>query len=252
MSYFMVRFLLVALLAGGALYASAASAAPLSNRLSGRILLQVEDKGKAWYVEPTTKERAYLGKPADAFRVMRELGLGITNADLDRIAASDNEKSGDTKFARKLAGKIVLQVQAHGEAWYINPTNLKRYYLGRPADAFSVMRGLGLGISNADITTISVKSAYHDPEQSPDIEKEAKATETEKPQESVVSEDKEKEAKATETEKPQESAVSEEKENEQKKEETAESETDKYNKAMQERIKSEAIFRSLNLGSGIW
>ncbi len=47
----------------------------LSDRLAGKILLQVENNGEAWYLEPVTKQRAFLGRPADAFRVMRELGL---------------------------------------------------------------------------------------------------------------------------------------------------------------------------------
>lgn len=131
--------------------ASSASAATLSERLSGRILLQVQEKGKAWYLNPTTGTRAYLGRPADAFRVMRELGLGVATRDLEKISISGSASATNTVFTKKLAGKILLQVQAKGEAWYINPVDLKRYYLGRPSDAFSVMRALGLGVSNADI-----------------------------------------------------------------------------------------------------
>lgn len=164
---------IVRLFVGGALFGLLAvapliaHAAPLSERISGRIVLQVQEKGKAWYINPATQERAYLGRPGDAFRIMRELGLGITTADLERIAVSDDSNPGDTKLARRLAGKILLQVQAAGEAWYINPVDLKRYYLGRPSDAFSVMRNLGLGVSNADIEKISVAEKYADPEQTP-------------------------------------------------------------------------------------
>ncbi|MDP2630102.1 MAG: hypothetical protein Q8P56_01720, partial [Candidatus Uhrbacteria bacterium] len=142
-----------------------AHAITLQEKLSGRILLQVEEKGKAWYIDPSTQSRAYLGRPADAFRVMRELGLGITNNDLAKIATSDLSTATNATFAKKLAGKILLQVQENGEAWYINPVDLKRYFLGRPSDAFSVMRGLGLGISNKDMSTIPTFVKYADPEQ---------------------------------------------------------------------------------------
>ncbi|MBI4599981.1 hypothetical protein HY732_03590 [Candidatus Uhrbacteria bacterium] len=140
-------------------------AAALQEKLSGRILLQVEEKGKAWYIDPATQSRAYLGRPADAFRVMRGLGLGITNSDLDKIAEAGEEQAKNIAFAKKLAGKILLQVQSRGEAWYINPTDFKRYSLGRPADAFSVMRGLGLGVSNKDMGMIPTAEKYADPEQ---------------------------------------------------------------------------------------
>lgn len=37
-------------------------------------------------------------------------------------------------------GYIVLQVEENGEAWYVDPSNSVRYYLGRPDDAFAIMR----------------------------------------------------------------------------------------------------------------
>lgn len=35
-------------------------------------------------------------------------------------------------LANKLKGEILLQVEANGEAWYINPEDSQRYYMGRP------------------------------------------------------------------------------------------------------------------------
>ena len=56
----------------------------------------------------------------------------------------------DNINANKRLGEIFLQVENNGEAWYINPQDAKRYYLGRPADAFQIMQSLGVGISNSD------------------------------------------------------------------------------------------------------
>ncbi len=50
----------------------------------------------------------------------------------------------------------MLDVERNGEAYYVNPDDLKGYYLNRPADAFRVMRELGLGITNDDIRKIGV------------------------------------------------------------------------------------------------
>ncbi|MEK7648685.1 MAG: hypothetical protein AAB400_02070 [Patescibacteria group bacterium] len=145
--------------------AHTANAAQLKDTFSGRILLQVQEKGKAWYIDPLTRTRAYLGKPSDAFRVMRELGLGISNANLEKISASEDSAVRNRSFALKFAGRILLQVEEHGEAWYVNPIDLKRYFLGRPSDAFTVMRGQGLGISNDNINKIAPSQKYADPEQ---------------------------------------------------------------------------------------
>lgn len=59
-------------------------------------------------------------------------------------------------LAQKLSGRVLLQVQQKGEAWYINPIDLKRYYLGGPADAFTILRQLGLGITDADLNAIPI------------------------------------------------------------------------------------------------
>lgn len=180
----------------------------LTKKLAGRILLQVESRGEAWYVNPANFKRYYLGRPADAFAVMKGLSIGVSNKNLNRIkpnvdlvqgkdsdsdglpddlekglgtdpyrADSDEDGYSDLEeakigynyqgggrlpvsstFSSKQQGKILLQVEGNGEAWYINPLNSQRYYLNRPADAYGIMRELGLGITNADLNKIPVGS----------------------------------------------------------------------------------------------
>lgn len=129
-------------------------AASTASRVSGRIVLSVEENGEAWYINPVNIRRYFLGRPDDAFSIMRKLGLGITEADFQKIASEGMEVEGDLDLARRLSGRIILQVERQGEAWYINPLDLKKYYLGRPADAFAIMRRLGLGITQADLALI--------------------------------------------------------------------------------------------------
>ncbi|MCD4705713.1 DUF4424 family protein [bacterium] len=127
----------------------------MHNRLKGKILLKVEDLGKAYYINPANRTMSYLNRPVDAFQIMREQGIGITNENLEKIGKLAvgpryNENKVDNDFVQKHLGKIFLQVENHGEAWYVNPEDGKRYFLGRPSDAFQVMRNFGLGISNSD------------------------------------------------------------------------------------------------------
>lgn len=173
-------------------------------RTRGRVLLQVEKNGEAWYVDPFSDKRFYLGRPADALEIMKGLGVGITNTDLLKIplgktnlSGVDSDKDGlsdsledalntnknnnntdgdnykdsdeifnnynpngigklpiDIKFSENQAGKILLQIEKNGEAWYINPGDKKRYFLGGPSDAFNVMKKLGLGINNNNLSQI--------------------------------------------------------------------------------------------------
>lgn len=112
---------------------------------SGYILLQVEDNGEAWYVHPQIKKRYYLGRPADAFEIMKKFALGAKH---DFIIETEI-------FPSRLSGTILLDVEKNGEAYYIYPKDLKKHYLGRPADAFRVMQELGQGISTAGLEKIS-------------------------------------------------------------------------------------------------
>jgi len=123
-----------------------AAAAP--NNLKGRILLQVEAKGEAWYVNPSDGQRYYLSNGAAAFQIMKNLGVGVSDKDLNKIKT-------DANFRKKFIGKILLQVEAHGEAYYISFDG--RYnYLKDGAAAYNVMRKSGLGIRDKDLTKITI------------------------------------------------------------------------------------------------
>lgn len=176
----------------------------LAERLRGRILLQVEERGDAWYLNPIDLRKYYLGTPLKAFEVLREVGIGITEINIKKIPlavlennAPDDDNDGlsndlekaigtdpqspdsdndgyndklevvnnynplgknkisiDYNYAKANAGKIFLQTEMAGEAWYLNPIDLKRYYLGRPDDVLKVMKKLGLGIKNSDLSQI--------------------------------------------------------------------------------------------------
>ena len=118
----------------------------LSKRLAGMILLQVEQNGQAWYVNPADYKRYYLGRPNDTLTVMKKFGLGV----------NDSYMSSRTTYPDRLLGKILINVDKGGEAYYVYPKDKKAYFLGRPENAFAVMKQLGLGISNENIRKISV------------------------------------------------------------------------------------------------
>lgn len=116
------------------------------NKLNGYILLQVEENGEAYYVYPDDSKRYYLGRPADAFNLMRKLGLGATHKFITSY----------TTYPTHVVGKILIDIEDSGKAYYIYSKDKKAYYLGRPSDAFQIMRNLGLGITNANIRKIDV------------------------------------------------------------------------------------------------
>jgi len=168
---------------------SLAAEVNLATKLSGRILIQAESHGEAWYVNPGDNKRYYLGRPQDAFELMKKLSIGISDNDLNKIIPQvemgqiDSDGDGytdeveiknsynpfgsgklniDTVFTAKNLGKIFLQTEKNGQAWYLNPTDQKRYFLNRPNDAFAIMKNLGLGITNKNLETIPIGLLYNE------------------------------------------------------------------------------------------
>jgi len=83
------------------------------------------------------------------------LGTDPTKADTDGDKFSDKDEilkgynplgAGklplSESFAKMNSGKILIQIEGKKEAWYVNPKDLKRYFLGLPGDAVKAMQAL--------------------------------------------------------------------------------------------------------------
>jgi len=114
--------------------------------IKGRILLQ-KDVRMAWYVNPDNMSRHRLSNASDVLKVIQKLGLGISNKDFESFKNIAHQK---------LAGKILIKVEDAGKAYYVNPIDLKIYFLGKPKNALFVMRELGMGINDYDLEKIEM------------------------------------------------------------------------------------------------
>lgn len=119
-------------------------AASIASHVYGRILLSVGEHGEVWYVDPLTGSSDVLGWPEEALRVLQRKALGITNAQLDEIPIATNNTTGNLLLWWRLSGRILLQVQPHGEARYVDPVNLKRYSLQTTKQTLFLMHSLVL------------------------------------------------------------------------------------------------------------
>jgi hypothetical protein len=179
----------------------------LSERLKGYILLQVESRGEAWYVNPSDGKRYFLQDGATAYEAMKKFGIGASDENLkkiiigmdDRLEEFDYDGDGlpddtesaigtdmydrdsdddgfadgtetnggynplgsgkwgiDKKFSDAQKGRIILQVEQHGEAWYVNPKDSRRFYMKDGDSAYKIMRFLSLGVKNSDLEKIEV------------------------------------------------------------------------------------------------
>ncbi len=97
------------------------------------------------------------------------LGTSRTRVDTDYDGYSDYEeldtghspltqsrkRTGASDAAMKqFGGKILLDTEHHGEAWYIHPVNGKRYFLGGPAAMMEIARRLALPTEIVSISSV--------------------------------------------------------------------------------------------------
>lgn len=136
----------------------------LTQKMYGKILLQVQAHGEAWYVRDADSLRYYMKDGTTAYQMMRNYSQGITDADLAKIPhvndtttmnQSTSACSSNT-LANRMKGKILLQVQQHGEAWYVHPVKCRAIYMADGAAAYQIMRYLGFGIANSDLEKIQI------------------------------------------------------------------------------------------------
>lgn len=180
-----------------------------SANLRGAIAIQVEQSGEAWYIDPASSRRHYLADGSSAYQLLRKLGTGIRNVDLQKIPVgldatttawerdSDFDGLGDSleealgtkpddydmdsdgyldgtevkggfnpsgtgrpsidaSMVNRVKGKILLQVESRGQAWYVNPADGKRYYLKDGDVAYELMRRFGRGVKNSQLRAIPV------------------------------------------------------------------------------------------------
>jgi len=158
--------------------------------LAGKLLLQVEDKGRIWYVGHEKNNR-YEVTFANALPLFQKLALGISNVDLNKIIihpdsvsdrndrdndgfsdrsevvngynpdiSSDPNNRGndkvtmDSNLANRLKGKLLLQVADKGRIWYVDFEGKRWEVIWK--NLLDLFRRLSLGITNEDLNKIGV------------------------------------------------------------------------------------------------
>jgi len=161
----------------------ASQAQSLGQKLSGKLLLQVENRGRIWYISPTDQKR-YEVTFANALPLFESQSLGISNNDLNKIPIApesvslDHDSDGDgfsdydevisgynpfgpeklsydLNLSKRLAGKLLLQVEQRGKIWYVD-FNGKRWNVTF-SNLLNLFRKLSLGITNADLEKIEAR-----------------------------------------------------------------------------------------------
>lgn len=63
---------------------------------------------------------------------------------------------GAADLAGQLAGRLLLQAEKNGEIWYVEPRDLKRYYISAPKQILNDYDIIPLGITDRDLNKIEI------------------------------------------------------------------------------------------------
>lgn len=122
------------------------AASPLQEKLKGYFLIQVEDHGQVWYITPDSGEKILVENSDIAFEILEKYGLGIKSEKLAEYL--------DSSFPGNFKAKIFLDVENNGEAYYVNPIDMKGWYLDNKDNIINIIGGFALGISNENLSKI--------------------------------------------------------------------------------------------------
>src|SRR3989338_3238369 len=129
------------------------SAKTISERLGGRLLLQVEQGGAIWYIDTNDLHR-YSVTWANALSLFEKLSLGITDNDLSKIPITGSDQTSNLPMRTRLKGKLLLQVQQGGAIWYVDKDGYRHSVTWN--NLLPLFQKLSLGITNADLDKISI------------------------------------------------------------------------------------------------
>ncbi|MCG2686811.1 hypothetical protein L6278_01575 [Candidatus Parcubacteria bacterium] len=154
----------------------------IAKRLSGKLLLDVDQGGAIWYVDNENYKRHNV-KWNNALLIFQMFALGITDNDLLKIPAKtesiypdlDTDGDGykdehelkngyspynsqsvkfklDNKVGQRLKGRFLLQVQKQGAIWYVDSNGYRHSV--RWNNLKPLFESLALGITNFDLIKI--------------------------------------------------------------------------------------------------
>lgn len=105
----------------------------------GRILIDAGRHGEAWYINPETKGRLYLGRPQEAIERFREVATRVDFHNIERVAEVAGAPD-DEAYVAEVLGHVLAPNDTIGAVWYVDPTARLRRRLATSDDAWDVMR----------------------------------------------------------------------------------------------------------------
>jgi len=120
---------------------SAQAATSTAKRLSGQVVYSKEKPNELWVVNPKTLQRTIVSNYKETLNLFKTKFVGISELNFNKITSVGSDLKNNIELAKKFIGKIMLRVENHGAAWYVNPVDLQKYDL---SDSLNFFKNLSL------------------------------------------------------------------------------------------------------------
>lgn len=156
--YFVIISLIIFGLAGlgQGVKAATPDTVPVSKYYGRFVVTEQKVDPAAWYINPVDKRRYYFDNEYIGYEKAKLMMLGITNKDLFKIPLPGEKMTGNLKLRRRLSGRFLLQVENLGRIWYINPIDLKRYYMDGPHSVRYLIDHTGVNAEDKTLVRFNV------------------------------------------------------------------------------------------------
>jgi endonuclease YncB( thermonuclease family) len=140
-----------------ALSPSVIDAVEFPEHLVGRVVIDVSSNGEAWYVNPSTQMRVYLGRPDEALERLIARATYVNYMSIARIAPDNGKpENSDSEYLADVGGAVIAPNDVIGAAWYVDPDRGVRRRLANANDAWLIMRD-AVPVTAADLSPIPVE-----------------------------------------------------------------------------------------------
>lgn len=132
-------FGLLLVLLGFLFFPAMASAAPAPKALAGKVLIDVSGHGEAWYVNPRSLMKVYLGRPEQALERLKNRAVFVSYDNIARIGETPDTVT-DAEYTGQQSGYVMSPSDVIGASWYVDPATKLRRRLATANDAWEIMK----------------------------------------------------------------------------------------------------------------
>lgn len=133
------------------------NAQQIKDMYAGSILQNNDGYNKNyWYVDPATQAKYFIKDDVTMLRLVRSLGIGINNSNLNKLPQKRIDKKVDYALVNKYRGSFLLQTQDNNTAWYLNPLDNLLYKIEGGKVGLKTLQNLAIDIDSTKLNAIAV------------------------------------------------------------------------------------------------